>query len=111
MASVAAIVLGVAVYVLVRGEGSFGESFRAARRVPLGIVIGALVAGAAWQLDAPRGYVWALVALASFLLPHLTGTATGPWVLFAGLLISAVGLFLLLRFLQKHPVVREPDEL
>ncbi len=73
----------------------------------LGVFFAAVYVVWAALLSAWRFYLYALAVLAPFALQLTSGRAPGLPLLAIGLTILAIGLVLLVRFIRRHPLVRE----
>ena len=73
--------------------------------VPLGIAIALLLGGAGWMYDLKRMVVHAVVLTAVFIAGHHLGLYPPVYVALSGVPLLVFGTWVLVRFLQRNPVV------
>jgi len=100
--------LGIGVFFAVNGSGDF-NLFDSIGPGLLAFLLAIMAVGLAFLLDAWRMLTYAAVLIVAGIIASMADANPGWPLLAAGLAVTAIGTFMLVRFLERYPDV-EADE-
>jgi len=96
--------LTIALIAFILLKGSLGSQSMDLRSIIVAVVLGIPIAAGGFLLEMKRWVAYALLMLAAGIFEHVNGLANATGLFLSGSAVVASGLFLLARFLYRHPV-------